>query len=81
MSDDKNLIDGIAVIMRDCWDSNDMRLNRQAAELLKRIRFGDSKDALDLYLANIQVNSLELPSSDAFSEIVDRSIALVKNSN
>ena len=43
-----------------------------------RIQAGQEADALYAYLNHIQVNVLGMPSSDAFKEIVDRSVALVR---
>ena len=40
----------------------------------------DDDDALYAYLADVQTNKLEMPPSDAYQEIVARSIALVKPS-
>jgi hypothetical protein len=48
--------------------------------LFDRIDTGASKEALYSYLAGVQVENLEIPRSDASEEIVDRSVALVRNS-
>jgi hypothetical protein len=85
MADRIALIDGIIVIMRSCWDlpsdCNEGELFTYAEVLLDRIQAGDGKDALYLYLANVQGNKLEMPKSEAYKEIVDRSADLVKNSS
>jgi hypothetical protein len=51
-----------------------------AEVLFDRIQAGDNHDALYAYLADAQTNKLEMPPSDAYREIVDRSVALVETS-
>ncbi len=79
----KRLLEGILVIMRECWDlPSDLKpgeLEGFAAELLMRIQAGDSKMALYGYLSGVQVNKLGMPISNAYSEIVSRATALVKS--
>jgi len=75
-------IGGIIAVMQSCWDlpadCNEGELFAYAEVLLDRIRAGDDKAALYSYLADVQTNRLEMPASDAFREIVDRSAALVE---
>jgi hypothetical protein len=65
--------------MRSSWDlpadCNDGELFAYAEALVDRIEAGDSRQALCAYLAD----NLEMPKSDAYQEIVDRSVALVKD--
>jgi hypothetical protein len=83
MTDKTGPVGSIVAIMRDCWDlpadCNDGELFTYAEILFDRIKAGESKDALYLYLAHVQVDKLEMQSSDAYREIVDRSVALMKN--
>jgi lactate dehydrogenase-like 2-hydroxyacid dehydrogenase len=77
-------IAGILGVMRTYWDlpadCNEGELFAYAEMLLDRIQAGDGKEALYPFLAGVQVENLEMPKSDAFREIVDRSVDLVKNS-
>jgi len=70
-------------VMRSCWDlpadCNDGELFAYAEALVDRIEAGDSRQALCAYLVGVQVDNLEMPKSDAYQEIVDRSVALVKD--
>jgi len=83
MTDKADLVDGILDIMRSCWDlpadCNEGELFAYAEMLLDRIQAGDSGNALCSFLADVQVKNLEMPMSDAYREIVDRSLALVKD--
>ena len=83
MTDKTGLVNGILDIMRSCWDlpadCNEGELFAYAEMLLDRIQAGDSRDALHAFLADVQVKNLEMPRSDAYREIVDRSLALVKD--
>jgi hypothetical protein len=83
MPDRAKLIDGIAAVMRDCWDlpadCNEGELLAYAEELFDRIEAGDPRDALYGFLDDVQTEKLEMPKSSAFREIVDRSAALVRN--
>ncbi len=82
-TDRTSLIGGILAIMRSCWDlpadCNDGELFAYAEALVDRIEAGDSRRALCAYLAGVQAANLEMPKSDAYQEIVDRSVALVKD--
>jgi hypothetical protein len=83
MTDKIAVINGILFIMRGCWDlpsdCNEGELFTYAEVLFDRIQAGDSGDALYLYLADVQGNKLEMPKSEAYREIVDRSVDLVNN--
>jgi hypothetical protein len=83
MTDKTGLIVGILDIMRGSWDlpadCNEGELFAYAEMLLNRIETGVSTDALYADLAKVQVDNLEMPTSDAYREIVDRSIVLVKS--
>ncbi len=82
VGDRTSLIAGILAVMRNCWDlpadCNEGELFSYAEILLDRIEAGDSKDALYRYLADVQVKNLEMPMSQAYREIVDRAVELVK---
>ena len=84
MIDKTGAISGIIAIMQSSWDlpadCNEGELFAYAEILFDRIEAGDSKDALYAYLDGVQVDNLEMPKSDAFKGIVDRSLALVKTS-
>ena len=47
--------------------------------LFDRIEAGDSEEVLYAYLDGVQTGNLEMPRSEAFKGIVDRSVALVKS--
>jgi hypothetical protein len=83
MTDKTGPIGSILAIMRDCWDlpadCNDGELFTYAEVLFDRIEAGGSKDGLYLYLAHVQADKLEMPRSEAYREIVDRSVALLKS--
>jgi hypothetical protein len=83
MTDKTTLAGGVLDIMRSCWDlpadCNDGELFTYAEILSDRIDAGESKAALYVYLANVQVNKLEMPRSEAYREIVDRSVDLIRN--
>ena len=84
MTDKTDAIDGIIAIMKSCWDlpadCNEGELFTHAEVLFDRIQAGDNHDALYAYLADAQTNKLKVPPSDAYKEIVARSIALVETS-
>jgi hypothetical protein len=83
MTDQAKLIDGIVVIMRDCWDlpadCNDGELFAYAEELFHGIEADHRREALYAFLDDVQTGKLEMPKSPAFREIVDRSVALIRN--
>jgi len=83
MSDKTSAISGIVDVMQSFWDlpadCNEGELFAYAEILFDRIQAGQGTDALYAYLDDVQVNALDLPKSDAFREIVDRSVALVRN--
>lgn len=84
MSDKTSAISGIIAIMQSSWDlpvdCNEGELFAYAEILFDRIQAGESKDALYAYLGAVQVANLDMPRSDAFKAIVDRSVALVRRS-
>ncbi len=83
VSDRTSLIAGISAVMGNCWDlpadCNEGELFSYAEILLDRIEAGESKDSLYPYLAGVQVDNLEMPMSDAYKAIVDRSFDLVRH--
>jgi hypothetical protein len=83
MTDKTDAIGAIIDIMKSCWDlpadCNEGELFAYAEALFDRIDAGEAEDALCAYLADVQTK-LDMPASDAFKEIVARSIALVKTS-
>ncbi|MGA9848483.1 MAG: hypothetical protein WBQ45_12695, partial [Roseiarcus sp.] len=76
MSDKAAAIGGIIDIMKSLWDlpadCNEGELFAYAEILFDRIQAGESKDALNSYLGGVQVESLDMPPSNAFEGIVDR---------
>ena len=84
MTDKTAAISGIIPIMQGSWDlpvdCNEGELFAYAEILFDRIQAGESKDTLYAYLGGVQVDNMEMPKSDAFKEIVDRSVALVRHS-
>jgi hypothetical protein len=78
-----DLIDGITAVMRSHWDlpadCNEGELFAYAEMLFDRIRAGDGRETLYSFLADVQVKSLEMPMSDVYRDIVDRSLALLGN--
>jgi hypothetical protein len=81
MTDRVAAINGILQIMNSCWDlpsdCNEGELFTYAEVLFDRIKDGDSKDALYRYLASVQTDKLDMPQSEAFRKIVDRSVELI----
>ncbi len=84
MSDKAAAIGGIIDIMKSLWDlpadCNEGELFAYAEILFDRIQAGESKNALNAYLGDVQVENLDMPPSDAFEGIVDRAVALVRHS-
>jgi hypothetical protein len=70
----------IVEVMLNTWDlppdCNEGELFTYAETLYDRIMAGEGKDQLYAYLAEVQVDHLELAKSDDFRTIVDRAIAL-----
>ena len=83
MTDKTDAIGGIIEIMKSCWDlpadCNEGELFAYAEVLFDRIDADDDDDALYAYFADVQTK-LDMPASDAFKQIVARSIALVRTS-
>jgi hypothetical protein len=83
MKDKTTIIGQIIGVMRDHWDlpadCNDGELFTYAEILFDRIGAGEDREALCSYLANVQVEKLDMPESEAYREIVDGSMALVRN--
>ena len=83
MADGTTIIGQIIGVMRDNWDlpadCNDGELFTYAEILFDRIGAGEEPEALCVYLANVQVEKLKMPMSEAYREIVRGSIALVRN--
>ena len=86
MTDKADAIGAIIDIMKSCWDlpadCNEGELFAYAEVLFDRIDADDDDDdddALYAYLADVQTK-LDMPPSDAFEEIVARSIRLVRMS-
>jgi hypothetical protein len=84
-ADDRmGLIGAIVEVMRSFWDlpadCNDGELFAYAELLFDRIEAGDRKETLYSFLADVQVNKLDMPESDAHMEIVDRSLGAIDNS-
>jgi hypothetical protein len=83
MTDGTTIIGQIIGVMRDHWDlpadCNDGELFTYAEILFDRIGAGEEPEALCAYLANVQVEKLKMPMSEAYQEIVRGSIALVRN--
>jgi hypothetical protein len=84
VTDRTKLIDGVTAVMQSLWDlpadCNEGELFAYAEMLFDRIRAGDGKQALYSFLADVQVKNLKMPMSEVYRDIVDRSVALVKNS-
>jgi hypothetical protein len=84
MSDKAGRIGSIVEIMKSEWDlptdCNEGELYAYAEMLLDRIEAGQGRAALHAFLAEAQVENLEMPSSDASRAIVDRAIDLVRAS-
>jgi hypothetical protein len=83
MKDKTTIIGQIIGVMRDHWDlpadCNDGELFTYAEILFDRIGAGEEPETLCAYLADVQVEELKMPKSEAYREIVDGSIALVRN--
>ena len=80
-SDRTRLVGAIVDVMRNFWDlpadCNEGELFAYAEMLFDRIQAGDDKDALYRFLAEVEVDKLDMPTSDAHREIVDRSVDLI----
>jgi hypothetical protein len=85
MKDKTETIGRIIGIMRNHWDlpadCNDGELFTYAEILFDRISAGEGPEELFSYLANVQVEELKMPTSEAYRQIVDGSVALVRNSD
>jgi hypothetical protein len=83
MNDKTGHIGEILEVMRSTWDlpadCNEGELFTYAETLYDRIASGERKDILCAYLAGVQTDNLEMPPSDAFKAIVDRSLALAED--
>ena len=81
MADKTSRIGEIIQVMQNTWDlpadCNEGELFTYAEALYDRIAAGDSKDKLYAYLSEVQVDHLEMATSDAFRAIVDRAISLI----
>ena len=77
-------ITAIVSAMKNAWDlpadCNEGELFAYAEQLFDRIEAGEKEDRLYPFLAEVQTRNLEMAPSDAYREIVDRSVALVRNS-
>jgi hypothetical protein len=82
MTDKTAHIGEIIQVMLDTWDMppdcNEGELFTYAETLYDRIVAGDSKQDLNAYLSDVQVEHLEMAKSDAFRTIVDRAVELSK---
>jgi hypothetical protein len=54
-------------------------LKKYASLLLARVEAGDTRYALDLQARDIQVNWLRLPLTNDYCEVVDWTLALLRN--
>ncbi len=85
MAEKSTRIAEIIAVMKNHWDlpadCNEGELFAYAETLYDRIKSGEGPDSLYAYLDEVQVDHLEMPRSDAFKTIADRSIALVKHSS
>jgi hypothetical protein len=81
MVDEAQPIEGIVEIMRSCWDlpadCNEGELFTYAEILFDRIQAGEERETLYTFLADVQTRKLEMPSSEAYRDIVDRSVVAV----
>ncbi|WP_158815218.1 hypothetical protein [Methylocapsa sp. S129] len=84
MKDKTTIIGQIIGVMRDHWDlpadCNEGELFAYAEILFDRMSAGEDLEELCSYLADVQVEKLEMPPSESYREIVSGSIALVRNS-
>ena len=84
MVSNERLTEGIKIIMVKVWDLPDhvteAEIQKYAVELLRRVHAGDARIVLDLYARDVQVNWLRLPETQDYREVVDWSLALVRNS-
>jgi hypothetical protein len=82
MKDKTTIIGQIIGVMRDHWDlpadCNDGELFTYAEILFDRISAGEDREELCSYLGNEQIEKLKMLVSEAYREIVDESIALVR---
>ncbi len=80
MSDRAARIGAIVEIMKTNWDlpadCNEGELYTYAEILLDKIEAGEDKAALYAFLAEAQVENLEMPASEASRMIVDQAFAL-----
>jgi hypothetical protein len=83
MPDKTKTIGEIVGVMTDHWDfpadCNDGELFTYAEILFDRISAGEEPEKLCSYLANVQVEKLKMADSEAYREIVDGSISIVRD--
>jgi hypothetical protein len=83
MADKTEAIGEIVSVMTDHWDlpsdCNEGELFTYAEFLFDRISAGEDREKLCSYLANVQVEKLKMPTSEAYQEIVDGSISIVRD--
>jgi lactate dehydrogenase-like 2-hydroxyacid dehydrogenase len=79
------LIAAVVDVMKSVWDlpadCNEGELFTYAEQLCDRIAAGERGDALYCFLTDVQVKTLKMPPSDAYRDIVDRSLGIVGRSS
>ena len=75
----------VVAAMKNTWDlppdCNEGELFAYAEQLFDRIEAGESREKLYPFLAEVQTRNLKMAPSDAYREIVDRSLALLSHPN
>jgi hypothetical protein len=83
MADKTKMIGQIVGVMTDHWDlpsdCNEGELFTYAEILFDRISAGEEPEKLCSYLANVQVEKLKMPTSEAYQEIVNGSISVMRD--
>ncbi|HTR12077.1 MAG TPA: hypothetical protein VMI72_02185, partial [Roseiarcus sp.] len=79
------IVGGVVEVMKSLWDlpadCNEGELFAYAKTLVDRIEAGESQERLRASLADIQIGNWEMSPRDAYKDIVDRSIALIRTSD
>ena len=78
------VVGGVVEVMKSLWDlpadCNEGELFAYAKTLVDRVEAGESQEKLCASLADIQIGDWEMSPRDAYKDIVDRSIALIRTS-
>ena len=79
----RDLVSGVQTVMIKVWQlppkTGEAEIEKYVFRRVERVDAGDTRYALDLQARDIQVNWLKLPLTNDFCEVVDWTLALVRN--